>query len=136
MEQYGLTFHHFGLAVTQPEKAIKFLQGLGYRTGESVHDPLQNVNLVWCISPSMPAVEIISPTSSPGPLDNFLKGRDQTIYHLCYESDNVQEFLQMMKDNSIRALCVSPPNQAILFENRAVSFYMIDGFGLIEILET
>ncbi|MFQ6023270.1 MAG: VOC family protein [Acidiferrobacterales bacterium] len=134
MKQYGLTFHHFGLAVTQPDRAIKFLQGLGYRTGELVHDPVQNVNLVWCTNPNMPAVEIISPTGSPGPLDNLLKGRNESIYHLCYESKSTEDSLQMMKDSSIRAICVSPPKPAILFENRTVSFYMINGFGLIEIL--
>jgi len=48
MKQFGLEFHHLGLAVRQAEGAIAFLRGLEYLIGRQVYDPLQKVNLVLC----------------------------------------------------------------------------------------
>ena len=69
LDDFGLSFHHLGLAVTRPGEAVGFLQGLGYDAGEAVRDPLQNVDLIWCTHPQMPAVEVIASTGTPGPLD-------------------------------------------------------------------
>jgi methylmalonyl-CoA/ethylmalonyl-CoA epimerase len=48
-ERYALQFHHLGLAVRAPERALRFLRGLGYVTGPACYDPLQRVNLLLCV---------------------------------------------------------------------------------------
>jgi hypothetical protein len=40
-----------------------------------------------------------------------------------------------MKTAGHRTMVVSPPKPAVLFDYRPVSFYMVRGFGLIEIIE-
>lgn len=134
MNNFDLTFHHFGLAVHSPEQAFAFLEALGYQNGESMFDPLQGVNLAMSYHAEMPAVEVIWPGDKPSPIDNILKRQDSMIYHLCYTSDNPALSLQKIQDAGFMVLPMSEQRPAILFGGREVSFHMVAGFGLIEII--
>lgn len=135
MQGFGLAFDHFGLATRSAEMTLAFLRGLGYRTPESVHDPLQRVNLVLCDHPTMPAVEVIFAADEAGPLDAVLAQQPQSIYHLCFRSRDMAASLAAIKTAGHRTIVVSPPKPAVLFDYRPVSFHMVRGFGLIEIIE-
>jgi len=135
MNKYELTFHHLGLAVKHPEKAISLLEGLGYDIGPTVKDNLQNVNLVLCTSQSMPSIEVISETETAGPLASILSLKSSMIYHVCYETESLANSLDAIKRDNHRVIPISQPKPAVLFSGRHVSFYHIDGFGMIEILE-
>ena len=132
---YGLQFHHFGLAVRDVPGALKVLQGMGYSYGEQIHDSLQKVMLVWCDHPRMPAIELVSPSVEAGPLDTILRDSSELIYHLCYRSSDILASVAAIKADGIRVLPVSPPKPAVLFGGKQVGFYQIKGFGLIEIVE-
>lgn len=134
MTKYGLSFHHLGLATKQKEKAIVFLKGIGYSINDIVLDELQNVNLIMCKNETMPDVEIVYPTNTKGPLTNIFSSMNELVYHICYETANLKEWLNAIKKEN-RIFYLSTPKPAILFDNREVSFYQIGGFGLIEILE-
>jgi methylmalonyl-CoA/ethylmalonyl-CoA epimerase len=132
---FGLHFHHLGLATKNTSLAQEFLKGLGYRSDIQVYDPLQKVNLVMCWHDRMPAVEIIFPSKEKGPLDGLLSKRPEGIvYHMCYESDDILNSLAEMEAAGLRVMEIAPPTPAILFGNREVSFYMVTGVGLIEII--
>jgi methylmalonyl-CoA/ethylmalonyl-CoA epimerase len=132
----NLGFHHLGLAVRRPQEAVAFLSALGYRAGESVLDPNQNVNLMMCAHETEPDVEIIWPSDTRGPLDAMLQRHSSgIIYHACYVTDDLSAALAAMEKAGLRAVCVSPPKPAPLFDGRMVSFYNIIGIGLVEILE-
>lgn len=131
-----LHFHHLGLATSDPERACGFLSSLGYSVGETVLDEIQNVRLVMCTHAHAPDVEVIAPTDTPGPLDGLLAQNRQLVYHICYATPNISEAIEALAERKIRPTCVSEPKSAVLFGNRRVSFYMIRGFGLIELLET
>ena len=134
MNGFGLTFDHFGLATRDVEKTLGFLEGLGYEIPESIYDPLQEVHLVLCTHDEMPAVEVIYGLEN-SPIEGILSQQPQSIYHLCYRSADLSSSLRAMKQAGYRALAVSPPKPAVLFAGKPVSFYMISGFGLIEIIE-
>ena len=131
----GLTFHHFGLAVKEPEHALRFLHSLGYESEPWVHDELQRVNLTMCRSDAMPSVEVICGTGEPGPLDSILKRVDAQLYHVCYETDDLESVLKEFNAQGHILRCVVSRKPAILFGGRCVSFYYLPAFGLIEILE-
>lgn len=135
-KQFGLRFHHLGLASRREEEALKFLEGLGYSIGKRIHDPLQNVHLRFCQASSVPDVELVTPTDSSGPLDSILKTTDANFYHTCYETINLDISLQAIRSSGNRVICVSEPKPAVLFDGRPVSFYLIKGFGIIELLES
>jgi len=131
-----LKFHHFGLAVRRPDEARKYVAVLGYEPGESVFDPAQNVFLELCTHPEQPAVEIIWPGDTSGPVDKLAQRHSSgIIYHLCYETDHLAAMLAHFETAGIKIVCISPPTPAPLFGGRPVSFYNIVGMGLIEILE-
>jgi hypothetical protein len=130
-----LSFHHFGLAVKGPEPARRFLTVLGYQIGESIFDPAQNVNLQLVTHADHPAVEIIWPGTSDGPIDRYIQRHTAGIvYHLCYETGDLARSLAMMENQGLNPICISPRTPALLFGGRQVSFYKVLGIGLIEII--
>lgn len=131
-----LTFHHVGLAVRSPEAALRFLSMLGYTLGPPVRDVLQNVHLTMCRHPSLPAVEIVAPTEAIGPLAGILARADEMAYHLCYETPDIRQVVQAWRADGVRVTTASMPKPAILFDNRLVAFYHVEGFGLVELLQT
>lgn len=135
MNSFELEFDHLGLAVRQEDEALKFLKGLGYEIGEKVHDLLQEVNVIYCRSESCPNVEVIFPADEQGPLDAILKTNAELIYHTCYSTKHIERSLQLIQEQGHRVICVSPPKEAILFGHKRVSFYLIRGFGVVELLE-
>jgi hypothetical protein len=133
---FGLHFHHLGIAVRKPETAKEFLAALGYRFGESIFDPLQNVNLMMCTNESMPSVEIISPALGKGPVDTLLaRHTNGLVYHLCFTVDKLGDCLSRMTAAGIQPFEISPPKPAVLFGGEKVSFYIVPGMGVIEIIE-
>ena len=129
-----MTFHHYGLLSTNPEASRRLLVALGYEVTGPLDDPLQNVRLYWGKHAAMPAIEIIAPTDKPGPVSSLVKRIQHGIYHLCFEVADVAECLEKLGQHG-RVTTVSPPKPAVLFDNRMVSFYVVENFGLIELLE-
>ena len=135
MNQYGLDFHHLGLAVRTPNTAKTFLGNLGYQIGEAVYDPAQMVNLSLCTATNFPDVEIIWPGEGEGPLDSMLSKRDGLVYHQCYATDCLNAAIKAMETTGHRVFALTQPTPAILFDGLRVSFYEVVGFGTIEIID-
>lgn len=129
-----MTFHHFGLASARPQACAAFLVAIGYQVGETIYDSVQNVHLAMAVHPVQPAVEIVSPGPTPGPISALISANREGLYHLCYECNDVDAAIASMKQNGLRVVCMSPAKPALLFGGRFVSFFMIAGFGLIEVL--
>jgi methylmalonyl-CoA/ethylmalonyl-CoA epimerase len=130
-----LSFDHLGLATRDVAGTLAFLRGLGYSTPPTVHDPLQGVDLVLCLHPQMPAVEVVSAAGAGGPLESILSHQPQSLYHQCYRSASLTGTLAAFKAAGHRVATVSPPKPAVLFGGLEVSFHLVRGFGLIEIIE-
>ncbi len=111
------------------------LKGLGYKIGDTVRDDLQNVHLALCTRRGMPAIEIIYATETPGPVSGILKANASMIYHICYTSKDLEKSLDAMERDNNRVVLISAPKPAPLFGGRKVSFHLVHGFGMIEILE-
>ncbi len=136
MNQPHLKFHHFGLAVRKPDEARRFTGLMGYQLGQPVFDPAQNAYLQLCTHASHPAVEIIWPGNTAGPIDRLAKRfASGIVYHLCYETDNLKTALAGLKSTGLYPMCISNSTPALLFGGRLVSFYNVAGIGLIEVLE-
>ena len=131
----ALSFHHLGLAVRGPKRARAFLEAIGYSVGSTVRDDLQGVHLAMAEHPSMPRVEIVWPTEEGGPLEAWLRSAPELVYHVCYEVSDRQSALDTWKNAGAAIREVSPPKPAVLFEGRSVSFHLVAGIGLVELLE-
>src|SRR5260370_22150173 len=85
-DNFGLVFHHLGLAVPAPQAATMFLRGLGYRGGQTVRDALQHADLTIWQHASAPNIEVICPAApNAGPVADILAVKPEgLVYHLCY----------------------------------------------------
>ena len=133
MNEFGLRFHHLGLAVPSPDPAFDFLAALGYRAGDQAFDPLQNVNLAMRHHDVMPDVEVIWPGDGPSPIDQIIK-RGHMIYHMCFVTDDAAWSLAAIQAAGHRVFSLGEPKPARLFGGVPVSFHRVDGFGLIEFI--
>jgi hypothetical protein len=133
MSAATLTFHHHGLAVKAPDEAYRFLEELGYARGAALYDPLQRVNLALCTHDTMPAVEVVWPAEGASPIDRILR-HGPSIYHTCYATHAANAWLADMASKSIEIVTISTPTPAILFGGQKVSFHMVSGVGLVELL--
>ena len=131
----GMKFHHLGLAVQNDAEGLAYLSRLGYKAGDKIYDPEQNVHVRLCTSDQLPAVEIVTPGEGKTPLGPILQRQPEALYHTCYEVDDIDGFVKTLEDAGLRVLCLSPPKPAVLFNGRMVSFYRVIGFGIIELLQ-
>ncbi|MBV8666299.1 MAG: VOC family protein [Burkholderiaceae bacterium] len=129
-----MRFHHFGLAVHTPEDAFRYLAALGYTEGAVEYDPLQRVNVAMRHHAHMPDVEVIWPQEKPSPIDNIIKGRDSMIYHLCYCAPDAEATLRSLEQAGLQVHTVSEPKPAVLFGGLPVSFHLVSGIGVIELI--
>jgi len=134
MNRFGLAFHHFGLAVRSPERAMLYLKALGYRESATEYDALQAVNLAMLHHPEMPDVEVIWPGDGPSPIGGLLKRNETMIYHLCYETHDAASSIAAIEAAGLHIMQVSEPKPAVLFGGLKVSFHYVEGFGLIELI--
>jgi catechol 2,3-dioxygenase-like lactoylglutathione lyase family enzyme len=134
---FGLSFHHVGLAVPDPTIARLFLRGQGYSLAAAIRDPLQHADLAMWEHATAPPVEVISPASpGEGPVAAILEtSPGGLIYHLCYTTQDLERALDSIEACGLRPFEVSPPKPAVLFGGEHVSFYKLLGIGLIEIIE-
>jgi catechol 2,3-dioxygenase-like lactoylglutathione lyase family enzyme len=132
--RFGLRFHHFGLAVPDPDEAFRFLRALGYDLGPVVFDALQSVNLALATHPEMPAVEVVWPSDLPSPIDRSLRRGGPLVYHLCYVAPAPERAIALIEEDGFNIVPIAEPKPAVLFGGQRVSFYNIDNIGLIEII--
>ena len=70
----GLVFHHLGLAVKTPDKAVAFLKAQGYAVGDAIFDPACRTSISVCAPiATMPNVELIWPATGKSPIDGMLQ---------------------------------------------------------------
>jgi hypothetical protein len=130
----GVRFHHCGLAVRSPEHSFRYLAALGYTEGAVEYDPLQRVNVAMRHHAEMPDVEVIWPGDGPSPIDRFIKGQDSMIYHLCYTTADAAATIVSLERAGLQVCAVSEPRPAVLFGGLDVSFHLVEGIGLIELI--
>ncbi len=132
--RFGLNFHHFGLAVRNPDDALHYLQSLGYVVSSTVQDPLQKVNLALCFHPNMPRVEVVWPGADPSPIDKMIQRHSGLVYHLCYTADSPERAVTAIEQAGLNIVPASITVEAVLFGGREVSFFFVENVGLIEII--
>lgn len=132
----SLRFHHFGLAVRDDTAALAFLRAQGLVPGERVYDPNQNVYVRLCTADHHPTVEIVQPGEGKSPIDSLIRKYNELFYHSCYEVDDLDATLAAIRALGIDYFTIAERKPAPLFGGRHVSFHQLDGYGIVEFLET
>ena len=71
--------------------------------------------------------------NSNAPINNLLKKAGASPYHICYEVNNIEESIALLKKDKF--MPVSKPKVSNAFDNHRVCFLFKKDIGLIEIIE-
>ena len=126
--------HHYGLATKSITKSVKMFRALGYsECSDVIFDPLQGVNLLFLKNENDHLIELVEPAEAENPVSKILAKSGSSLYHICYEIDNIDEKIEELKQQ--RFTQIMPPTPAIAFDGRKICFFYNSTLGLIELLE-
>ena len=128
---------HVGIIVKDIEEGIKHhekLFGMS-QIGPIVEDHNQKVKVVLVAqSDDDPVkIELIQPMTPDSPVSQLLKKR-QSLYHLCFEVDDIEKAKKQARANG--AITVSQPTPAELFDGRDICFLFTPDHYLIELVQS
>ena len=129
-----MKFHHIGIAVNNIDKSRVAYENLGYTTTLSILDPIQNVNLCFLDKLNSPTIELVCPVDDKSPVVDILKKNGVIPYHNCFEVDDIEIGVKILKAQGY--IQVSKIVPAIAFKNRLVCFLYNKNIGLIELLNS
>lgn len=134
MKNFGLKFHHLGLATDNPKLSLKILKNLGYKPIKTRTNKNYNVKNIICASKSHPTVEIVAKMGGKSPIDSIVKKNKNLIYHICYSSNDLKKTIGMIKKKNFSIIKISN-SYLSPFEGVDASFYFLKGIGIIEIMD-
>lgn len=127
-----MKLHHIGIATCSIEKTAAAYSVLGYVVGETVYDPIQNVNI--CFLTGQQTIELVEPINQDSPVSSILKKNgDACIYHCCYEVENIELTVSELRKS--RYLLLFSPCPAVAIQNKRICYLFHKFLGLIELVE-
>ncbi|MGY1805632.1 VOC family protein [Blastococcus sp. SYSU D00922] len=128
----GLSFHHVGLACRDLRAEAAAHAALGFAPeGEVFEDPHQKIR-GWFHTLGAFRVELLEPWGDGSPVEDWLR-RGVKLYHVCYETDDLEAALERLRADGHRT--VSAPAPAVAFGGRPVAFVLLRTRGLVELLQ-
>lgn len=129
----GARLHHIGVVVPSLDGAATlYVAALGaMKIGDTIHDPLQRVRLLFLRLPDGLVVELIEPASDDSPV-NVALAKGGGVNHFCFEVDDLEAEMARLRSVSVPA---GPPTTAVAFAGRRVVFMLLGRSTLIELLE-
>ncbi len=130
-----IKFNHLGLAVRDINENEKIFVDMGFTKGNEY--VLMNQNSKLCIfsKEGHSDIEFVEPLDPSSPTEDILNDNKLKFYHLCFEVESINGFLEYIRNNGIRYSVVSDAKEAAIFEDKPVEFIFVDNIGLIELLE-
>ena len=128
-----LIIHHYGFATSDLEQSIIAFRSIGFHVDDIVIDPVQNVRIAFASHPINATIELISDIDEFGPTSHFISKNGNGLYHICYEVNNLDETIKLLRENSF--LLRHPPVHAVALNNRRIAWMYNRYIGLFELLE-
>ncbi|MCW8128234.1 amino acid adenylation domain-containing protein [Microbulbifer halophilus] len=125
----SMDFHHIGVACADMDSGIAYVRSQFQiqEISETVYDPLQDATLCLIAIQGGTRIELVSGAQVAG-----LLARGITLYHTCYEVDDLAAAMEGALASG--GTLVAEPKPAVLFDNRRVAFVQTP-LGLVEFLE-
>ena len=123
-----MKLNHLGIATKNIKKADEFVR--------NTHDVINSLGPIWDpnLNANLKLLEInngIAIELVEGPVVNSLIKKGITLYHFCYEVDDINAKINQLKKSG--GFVMVKPTPALLFQNRLVSFINTP-IGIIELL--
>jgi methylmalonyl-CoA/ethylmalonyl-CoA epimerase len=129
---HNLQFHHIGYAVRDISATAGYYTGAGWVMSEIYCDKIQNTKIAFLSKNTFPLIELVAPIDENSPIVNTLDKMGVTPYHICYEVDDIEQTVTVLKKQHF--LPLFNPVEAIAFKNRKICYLYNQHVGLIELL--
>lgn len=128
-----MKIHHIGYAVKSIDKAFEVLKLLGFEEEEEkITDEKRDVKILF-IKNGEYQIELIEPLGENSPIKNILKKNGSIPYHLCYESENILEDIEFLRNK--RFLLIDELSESTAIRGKKVCFLYHQEIGIIELVE-
>ncbi len=125
--------HHIGYAVKNLDEAFNIFKLLGFeKENEKVIDDKRNVKILFIHNREY-RIELIESLGENSPIRNILKKSGSTPYHLCYESENILEDIELLKNNNF--ILISELSESRAINDKKVCFLYNKQIEIIELVE-
>lgn len=126
-------FHHIAIATKDITASCKKYGELGFVATEVVYDSIQKVNICFLKKQDHPLIELVEPGDGNSPVNSVLEKNGTSIYHLCYEVDDIDETIAILRAQKF--LLLGKPVPAAAIDERRICFLYNKNVGLIELVE-
>jgi len=127
-------FHHIGYAVKDIETTAGYYVNAGWSISDIQIDEIQNSKIAFLEKQGMPPIELVAPVNENSPIINTLnKNNGSTIYHVCYEVDNIDSAVAELR--KMKYIILFNPVEATALNNRKICYLFNKDVGLIEVVE-
>jgi methylmalonyl-CoA/ethylmalonyl-CoA epimerase len=128
-----MTFHHIGYAVHDIYITSRYYVQAGWHQSNIQIDEIQNVKIAFLTKNAFPPIELVAPVNEQSPIVKTLQKSGISPYHICYETDDIEQSIKELKKQHF--LLLFKPIPAVAFGNRKICYLYNKDVGLIEILE-
>lgn len=100
--------NHVAIAVNDIDAALNFWEGaMGIKLHKKEEVPSQKA-VVAFLPVGESEVELVKPTSEDTGVAKFLAERGAGMHHLCFEVDDIEGMLSMLKEKGVRLINEAP----------------------------
>lgn len=129
----NLKLNHIGIVVKNIEDyIIHSLPFEEYTVVNNVIDNYQEARIILISPKFSPYIELIQPLSEKSSTFNFLNKNGDSIHHMCFEVENLEELDKILIEKKIKK--ITSPVKAPLFNNKKVVFGYTKNRNIIEFL--
>jgi methylmalonyl-CoA/ethylmalonyl-CoA epimerase len=128
-----LRFHHIGIACRELDLEAASLSALGYQAeSDDFTDPRQGIRGRFVVGPG-PRLELLTQLEGSRVLEPWL-AKGVKAYHQGYEVSELDAEIERL--TSTGAIVVSPPQPAVAFGGRRITFLMLKTLFLVELIQS
>lgn len=130
-----MKLNHIGVATKDVEATTTLLKNMGYRAGEIMHDSNQKVEVRFMYSDEAPTIELLfneGGTDKDSPIDKIIKKNGVSVYHLCYETGDIDEAVKKFREQGYLPVGSRKPS---LIGGKDVIFMYHMNMVMIELVE-
>jgi len=128
--------NHIAIVVENIENALEFWHGQLGLTLDHIEDVPSQASKVAFLPVAEGEVELVEPTDPESGLAKYLEKRGEGMHHLCFQVDDIEAMLDLLKEKDVRLINESPvdlPGRRMAFIHpKAANGVLIELYEIIE----
>ncbi len=130
------SLNHIGYAVKDIEKSAGIYTDAGWSLSSIFNEEIQGTKIAFLTKEGFPTIELVAPLKEgvASPVDNYLEKLGSSVYHVCYDVDDIEEAVEDLFDEGFKPLFM--PVESVAMEGHQICYLYHMNMGLIELVST